>query len=770
MDWHVCSNILCRWRPKKTRSPGLRNRAFALAAAWLVAFGAFSGGTQAQAGEPCNDCGPLDVVFIVDDTGSMGGAIAGIQAGIASIIEQIKCASDDDYQLGLITHSDCVQIDVQLAPGNEVAMAAAVAALTAAGGGGTPEASDAALNAAVNSLPAASNCCQDVDFTGTWRPTATKIVILITDAVPGGCDDVFATGIDDVNANTYANNALANGIFISAINVLPFSDPNLVAVMQNYATVTGGSYVEAPNGVGIEAAITVILDDCGEGDDPCMTIEDVEITCDTDDDSKATVTFTVTNNSGVDANYALFTPQTPGSGSVMFTPNMIPVSIPDGSSVTLSTTIMGLGSLTDLTGVEICFSVTLLDPTFQICCSDELCVTPECDCLQVPSATSTIECVPDEPGKYAWTFSFQNLTPDTLHHLYFFPPAGVVIDTPDAADNYINLVPPVPPGGTFGPVTVFICDTGAVLSPGDEIGILLSIHDQFLNECCAREVEVTIPDCDGTPTGACCRSDGSCIELIEDECLAIGGIYLGDGVVCGDPAFPCPLDEFGACCLPDGTCIDLLAIECEFAMGVFFPGTDCTVDPNPCDEPVLGGCCLCDGTCVNLPKDECVFIGTYLGDFVFCGTPGVECPPISDEPGACCLNDGCVELSLCECVAVGGFFLGLGTVCSPTVEECSGACCVPGGTCFETPFFFECDNAGGVFLGPGSTCADCPPPPLLLGDCNADGVVDTQDLGALLAAFGTNNSTYDFNGDGIVDTNDLATLLGNFGATAGSGG
>ncbi|MGP1345669.1 MAG: VWA domain-containing protein [Phycisphaerales bacterium] len=725
---------------------------------------ALSSSAVAQGGEPCNDCGPLDVVFIVDDTGSMGGAIAGIQAGITNIIDQIKCASDDDYQLGLITHSDCVQIDVQLASGNDAAMAAAVAALTASGGGGTPESSDAALNAAVNSLPAASNCCQDVDFTGTWRPTATKIVILITDAVPGGCDDAFTLGIDDVAADTYANDALGNNILISAINVLSFADPNLIAVMQNYADVTGGSYVEAPNGVGIETAISAILDDCGGGTG-CATVEDVSYLCDPDDPGMVDITFTITNNSGTDAGYLLFTPQSPDPTEVLFMPNIMPVSLPDGSSETVTVTVVDLGGLGTLSGQEICFTVTLKQNPFELCsncCSVQICVTPDCDCFQI--VESSIDCLPDEPGAYTWTFDLVNLSEQEVHHLYFFTPGGIVIDTPSPANNYIYFNPPLAHGDSTGPIKVVI-EFPAGEEPPAELCFWISLNDQLLNTCCKKEVCLELPDCDtGTPTGACCRSDGSCLELIEDECLAIGGLYLGDGVACGDPDFPCPDDEFGACCLPDGTCIDLIAIECEFAMGVFFPGTDCTADPNPCAGPVLGGCCLCDGTCVNLPKDECVFIGTYLGDFVFCGTPGVECPPISDEPGACCLNDGCAELSLCECVAVGGYFLGVGTVCSPTVEECSGACCLPGGACFETPFFFECDNAGGVFLGPGSTCLECPFK--VAGDGNKDGKVDSDDLSGLLSIFGNPavfDAQWDFNGDGVINSDDLGILLSSFG-------
>jgi len=52
----------------------------------------------------------------------------------------------------------------------------------------------------------------------------------------------------------------------------------------------------------------------------------------------------------------------------------------------------------------------------------------------------------------------------------------------------------------------------------------------------------------------------------------------------------------------------------------------------------------------------------------------------------------------------------------------------------------------------------------LVGDLNGDGVVDTADLGILLAAFGSNDPTADLNNDGIVDTADLGILLAAFGS------
>ncbi|NUL81112.1 MAG: hypothetical protein HUU60_00120 [Armatimonadetes bacterium] len=50
-----------------------------------------------------------------------------------------------------------------------------------------------------------------------------------------------------------------------------------------------------------------------------------------------------------------------------------------------------------------------------------------------------------------------------------------------------------------------------------------------------------------------------------------------------------------------------------------------------------------------------------------------------------------------------------------------------------------------------------------LGDVNNDDIIDDADLAAVLASFGTNDSTADLDGDGLVDDVDLAIVLSNFG-------
>ena len=135
------------------------------------------------------------------------------------------------------------------------------------GGSNGPEASDEALNTAINGLDEADRGPgqQVGDFDGVWRDKSVKIIVLITDAPPAGFDDQFTPGVDDVNAHARAVEAAAAGIKLSAVFVPTSGNySGQVAIMQDYAATTGGLYLEtAPDGAGTAAAIDEIILSCG---------------------------------------------------------------------------------------------------------------------------------------------------------------------------------------------------------------------------------------------------------------------------------------------------------------------------------------------------------------------------------------------------------------------------------------------------------------------------------------------------------------------------
>ena len=104
--------------------------------------------------------------------------------------------------------------------------------------------------------------------------------------------------------------------------------------------------------------------------------------------------------------------------------------------------------------------------------------------------------------------------------------------------------------------------------------------------------------------------------------------------------------------------------------GSFGFSTDGSV---PCPTaPVVGACCANDGTCEVVSRDNCA--GAYQGDGTVCDPNPCPLPT-----GACCINLECFVLTMDECLAGGGDYIGndvpceSGTCVTPTLESSWGA-------------------------------------------------------------------------------------------------
>ncbi len=148
-------------------------------------------------------------------------------------------------------------------------------------------------------------------------------------------------------------------------------------------------------------------------------------------------------------------------------------------------------------------------------------------------------------------------------------------------------------------------------------------------------------------------------------------------------------------------------------------------------EPSTGACCFEDG-CLELTEEHCAAEGgDYQGDGSHC--PNDAC--VGTPTGACCIGDGCHVLTEEHCAAEGGAYQGDGSKCEP--KTCGG-------------------NAGGI--GGEAGCEGC------TADLDKDGAVGASDLSILLGGWGPNpNHAADFNNDGVVDADDLAAMLGAWG-------
>lgn len=179
----------------------------------------------------------MDVVFVVDYTGSMSNAISGVKSGINNIVTEIQSQSNGNYRLGLVlfdggnstyvTQSDFYAdldstqkinsggnlitcVERMSAIGNQSTFATHLSYIDQPNGP-----TGMALGAAVECGGTATYEVVQNSFAGQWRSNVLRLVILITDDVPA-------------ESSTYFNNTL-----------IPAADANNVQVFSNIAQFTG---------------------------------------------------------------------------------------------------------------------------------------------------------------------------------------------------------------------------------------------------------------------------------------------------------------------------------------------------------------------------------------------------------------------------------------------------------------------------------------------------------------------------------------------------
>jgi len=123
---------------------------------------------------------PVDVVFAVDTTGSMGGLLDGAKRTVWSIATHIrKTDPSAELRIGLVAYRDVgddyVTRDFALTADLD-AVFTELSSYRAAGGGDTPEDVDAALDVTLHKM--------------RWRDDAKKLVFLVGDAPPSSRGDV----------------------------------------------------------------------------------------------------------------------------------------------------------------------------------------------------------------------------------------------------------------------------------------------------------------------------------------------------------------------------------------------------------------------------------------------------------------------------------------------------------------------------------------------------------------------------------------------------
>ncbi len=161
---------------------------------------------------------------------------------------------------------------------------------------------------------------------------------------------------------------------------------------------------------------------------------------------------------------------------------------------------------------------------------------------------------------------------------------------------------------------------------------------------------------------------------------------------------PEPPSNTEACCFTDGSCVNMIDTDCVTAVGVP-QGTNTKCFLTICPQPPEG-CCFGNGTCDDIDPSDCVLMGgTPQGSGILCA--GANC----EVPTACCLPEGgCENLLVADCAAAGGIAQGFFTDCGNTTCPQLEACCFSDETCSDI-LNTACDAQGGSSEGPGSTCA-----------------------------------------------------------------
>jgi Mg-chelatase subunit ChlD len=167
----------------------------------------------------------LDLVFLIDATGSMGDEIAKLKGSMRAVAQQIsQLPGQPDICYGLVAYRD--RGDVFLTRSHDFtddlgAFQAVLARVQAGGGGDTPEALNEALHETVHTL--------------SWRSDAARLVVLVADAPPH-----LDYGGPQYDRDMQA--ALAKGIKLFAVGASGL-DPVGEYIYRQMAQYTAGRFV-----------------------------------------------------------------------------------------------------------------------------------------------------------------------------------------------------------------------------------------------------------------------------------------------------------------------------------------------------------------------------------------------------------------------------------------------------------------------------------------------------------------------------------------------
>lgn len=206
-------------------------------------------------------CGPMDVALVLDTSTSMNPAIDSVRSGVGRFIQQVEIASGGDYRLGLVDFGNGVTVHVPFADQNGGRVRQALQGLSQSGDNdGFPEDSDVALERVVRN---------EGGFSVPWRPDATRLIVLVTDARPAGGDDDFDNGVDDQHLWDTAAEAGEQGITVGAFFVPNGNhEPRAEAMLEDAARLGNGPFFTTrPDAGNLTQGLELLITGCGADSD-----------------------------------------------------------------------------------------------------------------------------------------------------------------------------------------------------------------------------------------------------------------------------------------------------------------------------------------------------------------------------------------------------------------------------------------------------------------------------------------------------------------------
>jgi Mg-chelatase subunit ChlD len=193
----------------------------------------------------------VDLAFVVDTTGSMGGLIAAAQRQMIQMVAELSGAADVDLRLGVVEYRDHPPQDTMVyrvhpLTGDLAAAQRVIMNLGPAGGGDVPEAVLDGVIAAAREL--------------AWRPHARRLAVLVGDAPPHGVGRRFGDRFPDgcPCGETIESAACAAEVARMTLYAIGLT-PSVVETFTGLSHLTGGRYFAAAEGSAAIAHLAGIL-------------------------------------------------------------------------------------------------------------------------------------------------------------------------------------------------------------------------------------------------------------------------------------------------------------------------------------------------------------------------------------------------------------------------------------------------------------------------------------------------------------------------------